>query len=80
MKYIGIIGLLVILGIAFLMSNNRRLISLRVVIWGLLLQLLFAGIILGEMLISYFTLFIFLLLIIIFIYKDQINTVGHRSK
>jgi len=32
------------------------------------------------MLISYFTLFIFLLLIIIFIYKDQINTVGHRSK
>ncbi|HPC36933.1 MAG TPA: nucleoside transporter C-terminal domain-containing protein [Candidatus Marinimicrobia bacterium] len=80
MRFIGIIGLLVLLGIAFLMSNNRRKISLRVVIWGLLLQLLFAGIILGKMLISYLTLFIFLLLIIIFIYKDQINMVGHRSK
>ncbi|MDP7071882.1 MAG: Na+ dependent nucleoside transporter N-terminal domain-containing protein, partial [Candidatus Marinimicrobia bacterium] len=38
----GIIGIVVLLGIAFAMSNNRKNINLRVVGWGLGLQLLFA--------------------------------------
>ena len=40
-RFIGILGILTILGIAYLMSNNKKNIDLRVVIWGLGLQLLF---------------------------------------
>jgi len=42
----GILGIGVLLGIAVLMSNNRKAISLRVVFWGLGLQLIFAILIL----------------------------------
>lgn len=38
-RFFGIFGIIAILGIAFLLSSNRRAISLRVVISGLLLQL-----------------------------------------
>ncbi len=41
-RYQGLIGVVVLLAIAWLMSNNRRKISLRVVIWGLALQFGFA--------------------------------------
>jgi|TARA_B110000495_G_scaffold35690_1_gene28481 CNT family concentrative nucleoside transporter len=40
-RYIGILGIFAILGIAYLMSNNRKNIDLRIVIWGLGLQLIF---------------------------------------
>ncbi|MEE4310415.1 MAG: Na+ dependent nucleoside transporter N-terminal domain-containing protein, partial [candidate division KSB1 bacterium] len=42
----GVLGIFVLLGIAWLLSNNRKKISFRVVGWGLALQLLFAVIIL----------------------------------
>ena len=38
----GIFGIIVILGIGFAMSRNRRAISWRVVAWGVGLQLFFA--------------------------------------
>jgi len=41
-RFIGIIGIVVLLGIAFTMSNNRRKLDWRLIIWGLSLQLLFA--------------------------------------
>ncbi|HEX2921045.1 MAG TPA: nucleoside transporter C-terminal domain-containing protein [Bacteroidales bacterium] len=41
-RFTGVIGILVILGLAFLWSNNRRKINYRVVITGLLLQILLA--------------------------------------
>ena len=40
-RFIGILGIIAILGIAYLMSNNKKNIDLRVVIWGLGLQVLF---------------------------------------
>ena len=40
-KYIGIIGIFAILGIAYLLSNNKKNIDLRLIIWGLGLQLFF---------------------------------------
>ncbi len=39
---IGLLGIAVLLGIAFAMSNNRKQINFRIVAWGLGLQLLFA--------------------------------------
>lgn len=45
-RFIGILGILVLLAIAVAMSNNRKSIPWRLVIWGLGLQLIFAIIIL----------------------------------
>jgi len=45
-RFIGILGILVLLAIALAMSNNRKAIPWRLVIWGLGLQLIFAIIIL----------------------------------
>ena len=42
----GLLGVIVILGLAFLLSNNRSLIKPRIVCWGLGLQFFFAIIIL----------------------------------
>lgn len=41
-RFVGLLGILVILGIAFLMSNNRKAINYRTVGMGLLLQALLA--------------------------------------
>ena len=44
----GILGVIVLLGIAFAMSNNRSAISWKLVIWGLSLEFIFAIIILKS--------------------------------
>jgi len=40
-RFTGLLGICAILGIAYLLSNNKKNIDLRVIIWGLGLQLLF---------------------------------------
>ena len=45
-RFTGLLGILVLLGIAFLMSNNKRKIDWRLVAWGLGLQLILGLIIL----------------------------------
>lgn len=41
-RYAGLLGIIVLLGIAFLFSTNRRAIRLKTVLWGLALQFAFA--------------------------------------
>jgi len=41
-RFAGILGIIFLLGIAFLLSNNRKKIDFKLVGWGLGLQLLFA--------------------------------------
>ena len=45
-RFIGLLGIVLILGIAFLASNNRKAINKRLVISGILLQLLIAVLVL----------------------------------
>ncbi|MBN2090163.1 hypothetical protein JW964_11130 [candidate division KSB1 bacterium] len=45
-RLISLVGILFILGIAWLLSNNKKKMNFRVIIWGLTLQLIFAFIIL----------------------------------
>ena len=45
-QFQGLIGVIFILFLAFLLSNNRKKINYRVIFWGLGLQLFFAIIIL----------------------------------
>jgi CNT family concentrative nucleoside transporter len=48
MRFIGVLGVLVLIGLAWAMSYDRRHVRPRVVFWGLGLQFLFALIILRE--------------------------------
>jgi CNT family concentrative nucleoside transporter len=41
-RFTGLIGLVVILGVAYLLSSHRNAIRLRILLWGLGLQFLFA--------------------------------------
>ena len=41
-RFIGVLGILFVLGMAFLMSNNRRAIRYKTVAWGLGLQIVLA--------------------------------------
>ena len=45
-QFTGVIGVIVLLGIAYLLSNNRKMIDINIIIWGLGLQISFAFIIL----------------------------------
>lgn len=45
-RLIGLLGIAILLGVAFALSNNRKSIPWRLVFWGVSLQLLFAIIIL----------------------------------
>jgi CNT family concentrative nucleoside transporter len=52
----GIIGIVVLLGIAFLFSNNRKSINWKLVVSGLVLQIVFAILIVkGDALGSFFS-------------------------
>jgi CNT family concentrative nucleoside transporter len=61
-NYTGILGIIVLLGIAFLLSNNKTLINKNIIFWGLVLQISFAIIILktsfGKTLFFYFNILI----------------------
>ena len=46
MRLNGLIGVIILLGIAYALSNNRKAINARTVIWGIGLQIFFALIIL----------------------------------
>ncbi len=48
MRFIGVLGILALLGLAWAMSYHRREVKLRIVLWGLGLQFLFAVIILRQ--------------------------------
>ena len=56
-RFTGIFGIIILLGIAFLLSNNKRMIKKEIVAWGLGLQLILAFIILktsiGNIVFSY---------------------------
>ena len=61
-QFTGIIGVMILLGIAYLLSNNRKLIDMNIIAWGLGLQISFAFIILktplGKSLFSYLNIII----------------------
>ncbi len=80
MRWIGILGLAVLLGIGVLFSRDRRRIRLRVVTWGLALQVLFALIILSQNALSWVGMYVFLLLILLYVFTDTALTPGQWAK
>ena len=53
-RFTGLLGLVVIVAVAFLFSNNRRAIRPRVIYWGLGLQFGFAFLVLKTPIAEWF--------------------------
>lgn len=77
-RSIGLLGLVAILGIAYAASNNRRAIKLRTVAWGLALQMLFAVTILGDDLVSFAGMFLFVFLIVLYLFEAEVRESGRH--
>ncbi len=73
MNLIAFSGLGILLGLAYAMSNNKRIIPWRVLFYGLALQLLFGAIVLKENAISFLGLLVFITWIIYFLLHRQFN-------
>jgi CNT family concentrative nucleoside transporter len=69
MRFIGVLGVLALLGIAWALSTHRREVRLRVVIWGLGLQFLFALIILKENYLSFVGMAVLGVLVAVYLLK-----------
>jgi len=80
MNYISILGLLVLLGCAWLLSYHRSDVKLRPIIWGIGLQLLFGLIILREDMGSFIGMSLLSILIIIYIQQKDVESIGGGIK
>lgn len=76
MRWISILGLLALLGIAWLMSSDRRQVRVRTVTWGLGLQFLFAVIILEESALSFVGMSVLGLLIVVYLLRGDRVAMG----
>ena len=74
MNFISVGGMLSLLGIAWILSNNKRNIKLKPIFWGISLQFLFAVIILREDYWSFVGMAILGLLIIVYILHSGNNS------
>ena len=77
MQLISAIGLLMFLGIAWLLSNNKSRIRPRIIFWGIGLQLLFAVIILSKGTLSLAGMFVLLCMIVLYLFAEEM--VASRS-
>ncbi len=73
-RLISVLGLVVLLGIAFLLSNNKKMIKPRIFFWGLSLQLLFAVIVLNRGFLSFIGLFILFFMIVLYMLDKDIES------
>ena len=71
MRFIGVLGMLVLLGLAWAMSYHRRDVKLRIVFWGLGLQFLFAVIILRQDYWSFIGMGVLGLLVAVFLLRND---------
>ncbi|MFQ5602760.1 MAG: NupC/NupG family nucleoside CNT transporter [bacterium] len=72
-RFISFIGMIVLLGLAWLLSNNKFKIRPRIIFWGLGIQLLFALIVLGESIYSIIGMFVLHCMILIFIFTEELS-------
>ena len=69
-KLIGIFGLISLLMISWLLSYHKKNVNFKLILWGLMLQIIFGIIILKSGLLSFIGMSILSLLIINYIFKD----------
>ena len=80
MNFISILGIFLLLGIAWALSYHKREINIRPIFWGIGLQLIFALIILREDYWSFIGMSLLSLLIITYIHQKDNETLGGGIK
>lgn len=78
-RFIGIIGLVVLMGVAILLSNNKKLIKPRVIFWGLFLQMTMASIVLSRGFLSFIGLFVLFFMIVLFMFDKELPKVFKKK-
>ena len=71
MQFLSLVGLVVLLGLAWAMSYHPRRVRLRTVVWGLGLQFVFALIILKEDRWSFIGMMLLAALLVVYLMQDQ---------
>ncbi|MCF7804641.1 MAG: NupC/NupG family nucleoside CNT transporter [Candidatus Marinimicrobia bacterium] len=71
MRFVSFFGLIALMFVGYLMSNNKRIIPWRVIFWGVGLQILFATIILTKSIVSFIGLFIFFTWILFYVFISR---------
>ena len=77
--WISALGLLVLMGIAYVFSVNRREIQFRTIVWGVGLQLLLAVTILGEKTISFGGMFVLAFLVVLYVFEEELHKRAARG-
>ena len=80
MNYISLIGLLILLGAAWLLSYHRTEVKIKPILWGIGLQLIFALIILREDYMSFIGMTLLSILIIIYMHQKDNENLGEGIK
>ncbi len=75
MQFLSVVGLVVLLGLAWAMSYHPRRVRVRTVLWGLGLQFIFALIILKQDNWSFFGMIVLAALLVVYIMQEEQNKV-----
>lgn len=70
-RWISGLGLLVLLGLAYAFSRDRKAVEPRTLVWGVGLQLLFATIILGRGVVSFAGMFALVFLLALYVFDED---------
>ncbi len=70
-RAVSLLGLLVLMGLAYLFSKDRKAINYRTVVWGVGLQLTLAVIILSQGLVSFVGMFVLIFMITLFLFEKE---------
>jgi len=75
-RAVSFLGLLVLMGLAFLFSKHRKSIKPRTIVWGVGLQLTLAVIILNEGTASFLGMFVLVFLITLYLFEEELAGVA----
>jgi CNT family concentrative nucleoside transporter len=79
MRFIGLLGIVALLGIAWALSVNRRKVPFRTLLWGLGLQFLFAIIILQENYWSFVGMSLLGMMVVIYLFQQDIKNASQGN-
>ncbi|MEM7582653.1 MAG: nucleoside transporter C-terminal domain-containing protein [Acidobacteriota bacterium] len=72
-RAVSFLGLLVLMGLAYLFSKDRKAIKYRTIVWGVGLQLTLAVIILSQGVVSFLGMFVLIFLITLFLFEKELE-------
>ena len=75
-RAVSLLGLLVLMGLAYLFSKNRKAVKPRTIVWGVGLQLTLAVIILSEGTASFLGMSVLVFLITLYLFEEELQGVA----